>query len=78
MVCSSNGGHHYGAWPLTGPGVEEERAVPEVLYSPRIWRRSGEGVTVLRSLDDRLHSGGTLKNLSFLRRSKEMLNLELR
>ena len=62
-----------------------EGAVPEVLYSSRSWRRSGEGVeelkskregvAVLRSLDDRLHIGRTLKPF-FLRCSIEMLNLE--
>ena len=41
-VCSQD--RLYGAWPLTDPGVEMERAVPEVLYSSRSWRRSGEGV----------------------------------
>ena len=45
----SHGGHHCGAWPLTDPGVEAERAVPEVLYSSRSWHRSGEGVAELKS-----------------------------
>ena len=39
-----------------GPGVEVERVVPEVWYSSRSGSRSGEGVAVLRSLDDRSHS----------------------
>ena len=64
-----------GALPLTDPGVEVERAVSEALYSSRSWRRSGEGVAVLRCLNDRFHSGRTLKPL-FLRCSKEMLKLE--
>ena len=41
--------HIYGAWPLTDPGVELERAVPEVSCSSRRWRRSGEGVAELKS-----------------------------
>ena len=53
-----------------GPGVEVERAVPEVWCSSRSGSRSGEGVAVLRSLDDRLHSGRKLKPF-FLRCSKE-------
>ena len=36
-------------WPLTDPGVEVERAVPEGLYSSRSWRRSGEGIAELKS-----------------------------
>ena len=60
-----------------GPGVEVERAVPEVWCPSRSGSRSGEGVAVLRSLDDRLHSGRTLKPF-FLRCSKEMLKLEWR
>ena len=52
---------------LRGPGVEAERAVPEVWYSSRSGSRSGEGVAVLRSLDDRPHSGRTLKTfLSYM------------
>ena len=41
-------------------GVEVERAVPEVWCSSQSGSQSGEGVTVLRSLDDRPHSGRTL------------------
>ena len=59
-----------------GPGVGVKRAVPEVWCSSRSGSRSGEGVAVLRSLDDRLHSGLTLKPFC-LRCSKEMLKLEL-
>ena len=32
-----------------GPGVGLERAAPEVWYSSRSWRRSGEGVAELKS-----------------------------
>ena len=39
----------YGAWPPTDPGVEVERAVPEVLHSSGSWRWSGEGVAELKS-----------------------------
>ena len=43
-----------------GPGVEVERVVPEVWCSSRSGSRSGEGVAVLRCLDDHPHSGRTL------------------
>ena len=39
-----------------GPGVEVESVVPEVWYSSRSGSRSGEGVAVLRSRDDRSQS----------------------
>ena len=49
-----------------GPGVEVERAVPEVWCSLRSGNRSAEGVAVLRSLDDRLSPRTHAGNLSFL------------
>ena len=58
-----------------GPGVEVERAAPEFWCSSRSGSRSGGGGAVLRFLDNRLHSGRTLKPF-FLRCSKEMLKIE--
>ena len=51
---------------LRGPGVEVERAVPEVWCSSRSGSRSGEGVAVLRSLDDRFSQRTHAENHCFL------------
>ena len=68
ILVSKCGGRSRRSCARLVAGVGAERASQSL-------SRSGEGVAALRSLDDRLHSGRTLKPF-FLRCSKEMLKLE--